>query len=443
MKERHPIDDLFRDKLQDYSLEAPMHLWDQVAEAAGPERQRRALPWFWIGLGLLIFSAAVWGLVSLNRPMPNIDAFPIAEKSEIIAEKGSTEQKSEVVSDQVENTAPAKSTAAFPDEITSPVALDVAGAESGSTSSTTAIPSEELPAVPHASPTVSQQEKTPEPASVTADLNEEKPPVPGFSLLAQKLDLLEVPDMVGKLECARFNDKVWATAVDVMASMDFAMRQLEARNSDFQGYAKLRDDTETFRHGFSVGMRFSTISVSGFAVRSGLNYSQINEQLNFKIKEEEKLTITTRYDTDGSIIGTDTAVTLVETFRVVNNSYHALDIPLLVGYEIQGDKFSFSVNGGAFINMLAAQRGEFVSPNTNQPVAFTSSDPNAYRAFRNRIGMGLYGSMGFYFQFGEDMQILFEPYAKWRPGSITADGYLLDQRYLTAGLFVGLRKYIL
>jgi len=261
--------------------------------------------------------------------------------------------------------------------------------------------------------------------------------------LPASLQLVDNPLGDEVLTCPAFGAKSWMTTIDLMASMDFVMRQLDAKEAGFEDYARLRKNTETFRHGVSVGMRLSTISETGFAVRSGLNYSAINEQLNFKIKEEEKLTITTKYDIDGSIIGADTSITTVGTYRIVNNRYTELDIPLLIGYEYVGEKVSFSFNGGTFINMLSAQKGEFVSPNSEEPVSFSSSDPNSYRAFKNRVGLGFYGSMGVYFQVKDNMQVLFEPYAKWRPGSYTVDGYVLDQRFFTTGLFVGIRKRII
>jgi len=83
-----------------------------------------------------------------------------------------------------------------------------------------------------------------------------------------------------------------------------------------------------------------------------------------------------------------------------------------------------------------------LSPNTDEAVSFSSSDPTSYRAFRNRLGIGFYGSMGVYFQINDNLQFLLEPYVKWRPGSNTVDGYILDQHYTTTGLFVGIRKEI-
>ncbi len=482
MKKREPIDDLFQDRLKDFSLEAPMHLWDNIAEAAIPEppkRKQKGLLWLWL-LPLLMLTGIGWAYFGNNiggNTTVELDSFPIPRT---IAEPAAVAQTSS--SSQVSNLAgleeqalsnpknvisTAASTRTKPsnqEKLAASTITDAQGTQN--TNSVDGLNSNSKIAIQDSRKQTTNSVKaialTDSNTAATANesntsdalakenpvaeaTDQEKTTLPFWLLEPLSGPLLLVDNPIGdeELSFPAFEAKSWLTTVDLMASMDFVMRQLDAKDPNFDEYARLRDNTETFRHGVSVGMRLSTISESGFAVRSGLNYSAINEQLNFKIREEEKLTITTKYDVDGSIIGADTSIQVVGTYRIVNNRYTELDIPLLIGYEYVGDKISFSFNGGTFINMLSAQKGEFVSPNSEEPVSFSSSDPNSYRAFKNRVGLGFYGSMGIYLQVKDNFQVLLEPYAKWRPGSYTVDGYVLDQRFLTTGLFVGVRKRII
>ncbi len=472
MKEQKPIDDFFKDRLQDFSLDAPMHIWEKMADMPlQPEPKKDRKKWLWLLL-LLPFLGIGSYLMLQQSGQPNItppqhkdpttintseeaiaqqlpaeEATPVApneqqEAPETIASttSSSSDQTPNIVSTDVksfvsvEKELSKKTSASIISEASSEEALEQSTNSFGFVKSTEAAQE----TVQEATSSQAAKSESEEQAVFQARLD-----LLMTELIASDIDLIPNPLGDEYMEAPVFKmKKPWETTVDIMSSMDFVMRQLEAKSSDFEDYARMRNNTETFRHGISVGMRLSTVSENGFAVRSGLNYSVINEQLNFKISEEERLTVTTRYGQDGSIIGQDTSLQLVGNYRIVNNRYTELDIPLLVGFERGGDKVSFSLNGGLLINMLSAQKGEFVSPNTEVPVTFSSNDPNSYRAFRNRLGLGFYGSMGFYFKWKDNMQVLFEPYVKYRPGSVAVDAYVLEQRYMTAGLFVGLRKRI-
>ena len=92
--------------------------------------------------------------------------------------------------------------------------------------------------------------------------------------------------------------------------------------------------------------------------------------------------------------------------------------------------------------MVFAQRGAFRSPYSDEAVDFSDNSPNSYKAFRNRLGLGLYGGVGFTFKMNESINVILEPNVRWYPGSFTDEGYILDQRYLVSGLFFGIRKKI-
>ena len=74
MKEQHPIDDLFKDRLGDFSLEAPMHLFDKVAAAAqveDPKSKRKGLWFLWILLPLFLIGTATFAYFSFQNTPNN------------------------------------------------------------------------------------------------------------------------------------------------------------------------------------------------------------------------------------------------------------------------------------------------------------------------------------------------------------------------------------
>ena len=99
------------------------------------------------------------------------------------------------------------------------------------------------------------------------------------------------------------------------------------------------------------------------------------------------------------------------------------------------------MNAGAFLNLSISQRGDFLSPADGQPVSFSSNAPDAYPAFKNQLGIGWYGSVGLMYKLRPGLHVLLEPHFKVFPKSISRPDYIVDQRYLTTGLTMGLRKH--
>lgn len=428
MSDKHPIDEFFRQQLNDHSYEAPMHLWE------GIDTQRQAVraphrPFFglykWCNLfsilALLSTGAVLWATHdTTGKGTPNEKSF---ERVDPAAALPATDVPL-AVSPSVEPTN--KKTVAF---IAEPVSRYTAEAV------TTALPN--LPArmntaqinIRALAPIV-----TVPPAAEASVMGTIPPRVP----------ILDYPPRTDDVTCAKFEERrIWRSTVDFIVSPDLVSRELEAVSPQYEEYAAARNTTEHFRYGFSAGVRFSTIAPSGLAVRSGLNYSQINEQFSYRNDQEERITITTEYGPNGQVIGTDTVVDYFSTRRTVNNRYTTIDIPLIFGYEFNaGSNFGVAINGGTFINMLFTQQGEFLSPATFEPVQFSGDTPDTYHAYRNRLGLAFYGSVGLTYRISDDLDLLVEPHIKWRPQSITAPGYVLQQRFFTSGLFLGLRKRV-
>ena len=146
------------------------------------------------------------------------------------------------------------------------------------------------------------------------------------------------------------------------------------------------------------------------------------------------------YDQAGNIISTDTIIKIGTRRKITQNHYRMLDIPFLLGYEFTSGKLKVSANDRACLNLLFRQKGDFLSPGDLQPVRFDSGDPNAYPAFKQQVGLGWYGSVGFAYQMGPNLQLVVEPHVKIFPKSVTREQYGVQQRYMTTGLFVGVRQ---
>ena len=229
----------------------------------------------------------------------------------------------------------------------------------------------------------------------------------------------------------------FTTSVDAFFSPDYANQMLEYKSENFKEHAQLRTDTEKPYYSFNTGVRVNFLTEFGWAIRTGLVYTQINELLETQYTE-----IVTTLDANGNVIGT------TEGTREVNirNKYKMIDIPVVVGYEVPMKKFDLNVNGGVYMNLMSKQSGAFFSPVEDRVVYFTEGHPDDYDIFKNNIGLSIFMGLGFNFDltnaFNADkkIQLLVEPHARFYPKSFALDNYILNQKYFSTGVMIGLRR---
>jgi len=226
--------------------------------------------------------------------------------------------------------------------------------------------------------------------------------------------------------------------LDVLASPDISIRSLEARSSDNAAYQKARAKTESTRYAFSGGLRLSFVGKRGFAFRTGLMYAQINERFDFKNENAERSSIINTFDMRGNVIGADTLLETGLRQKRTFNRFHLLDIPVLAGYELNTRRWTFSVNGGFYFNLLFRKKGDLLSPE-NEPATFSSGAADALPVFKSRAGISLFSSFGLNYKFSEKVHWVIEPQLRYYLNPLTRTDYLLEQKYLSAGLLTGLR----
>ena len=437
MKKGHPLDEAFRYKLRGFEADVPMHLWGQIVHKRNWQHRfinrLKQQPPFTVLLSALLVAGALWlampgqqAVIPIqNFPIP----FPLAVAPDIQASASSNVDAPSAAGAELEPLPHQFSPAALP------VALSARQAIQNDAQQLA------LPAAEPAQPLLSASS-----TSLPAVRPTLYPPAPTLPSLMEK-DAANRPGILSSLfspdpKCAHFGVGPWQFYFDAIASPDLAIRTMQSSNPEYDPYLESRKETESYMYAFSGAFRFSAVNNKGLAIRSGLNYSQINEKFNYFSGSEQIIKYISRFDEFGNVIGTDTVVEVGTRHKVTHNNYRMLDIPFLLGYEIGGNKLSISINGGAYLNLLFRQKGDFLSPQDMRPVHFDSSNPNAYAAFRQQVGLGWYGSMGFAFRASHKLQILVEPHFKIFPKPVTLDQFVLEQRYMTTGVFVGVRAQL-
>ncbi len=417
MSDRHPIDDFFRAQLESEELPPPMHIWERIAEtrdraAAAPASTRRP------GWSFLVLLSGMLALITvcipliLNDTKPAISHFPITvtpTQKPVDHPRALNARASEYTPTPAARQAGIKrlsSVAALP--TSTPVLASPQR------------PLEAIPKRPDAQPVYS--------AIGLHYLDNQKAVAP----VSQQKDIV----------CSTFNPREWDTYLELSFSRDFIAKRMTARDPEFADYVDQREGTEQPGFAYSLALRLSAVSATGFAIKGGLNYSEIRERFEFEGQVDERRDVIYSYDEDDNLIGVDTVLTPIIQTVVGRNRYQTVDVPILVGYELQRERMVLALNGGAIVNMVFNQQGTMVSPIDGRPVDFNSGNPNGFMPFKNRLGIGFYGSVGMHYRFSTDWQLVVEPYLKTYPQSFSSDANVVDQNYLTSGIFFGLRKRV-
>lgn len=243
------------------------------------------------------------------------------------------------------------------------------------------------------------------------------------------------PDLQFQLkpECAKFENKERRFYFDLLASPDIALRSIRPKEEQSVPLALKRLETESIRQSYTLGARLTTVSPHGWSLRSGFQYTQINERFAYEGETEERIIIKIIYDDQGQIIGTDTVYESYTPYYASHNVYRLFDIPLMAGYQIDMKRFALTFHGGLYFNLFLSPEGTFFSPEM-QPVAFSEIP-----AFRKRASLSLAAAFGINYRLTSRLELLFEPRFRYFLSPFTTRDYLLEQQYMLIGLNLGAR----
>ena len=459
MSQNHPIDDLFNRKLSEYSSEPPMHLWDKIDQKRDWKHkllnQIRLHKQSLLVVSSLLLLLCAWQFI---KPVsPTLGHFPVLVQEHFEFEQLVVEDEVAPSISAVEEVEKEPSIVAHTQNTANTTPPRVVKAAQQLTS---VLQEKENTTTDKANLNEAVQEKTadvvaaklPVDEPVIEDLEDDQvgaspvglkvatlPPLETleFSLEENRLFGLFNPDP----KCAKFKHGQWFLYLDMMASPDIPIRSLKARNSLYNSYVMNREQTESLEFSYSAAFRLSAVSNIGLAIRTGLNYTQINEQFNYYNENEERIIIDNIYGPGGEIIGSDTTIVAGVRHKVTHNKFQIVDLPIILGYEMEFKKFIVNFNAGPHINLYFESEGDFLSPEL-EPVSFSSDDPDGIRAFRNHLGIGWYTSVGLQYRLNSRINLLVEPYFKMYPKGFTRSQYMVEQQYLSTGFSIGIRQKI-
>lgn len=472
MSRKHPIDELFRSKLENHAFEPPMQLWDNIDQKRNRRKAiagRFGYTRILVLAGLLLaggvaawFAFQPFGEKAVPKATPETNSVTensaqqaialndnddaevsnslIGEESQEIQttvnseldqvshieiSSGEESDKPSVASQSEKEKLPVKQLAIADQQ------LSVATSETGQNNIENDIDNTLNPStISDISSVIDEQEGLNNPDN-KVNLFERSKVVDYLPLKSKLLSKNTDSPEFKETDCPTFKGLPKGLYLDANASVDLAQRSMTTRNPEFDDYLKEREKTEIPYFAFSTGLHLTLLSERGFALKTGVDYTQITESFNFESGEIEVIII----------VNGDTTREVKNMITRATNRYQLVDIPLLAGYEHNFSNFSLSVYGGPFFNVMFAKKGNYISSQTNQPVGTTTGEPDKFaEIFRPKLGLGWYTSFGFGYKLQRGTQIRVEPYFRFYPKSFSASNHVIDQRYFLTGLKIGIRK---
>ncbi len=214
--------------------------------------------------------------------------------------------------------------------------------------------------------------------------------------------------------------------LDIVASPNYIIKNLNTYFPDQRKYLVSRLSTEQSRFGYTLGFRTSFRLHDVSEIRTGILYSRITENFEYQRPSE---------------IDPNTGEEI--TFDVIKNRnrYHFVDVPILIGYREDRKEFDFNVNFGALINLAFVQQGVILDVE-NQTNVVDINETSLGPVFRGGTGLALYGSIGYNYKFSDKVHLLVEPSLKYTVRPINNYEFPIRQRFHMFGITTGLRVNI-
>lgn len=433
----HWLDRQFRSALRGKSAQVPEGMWEAVQAGLPPDgRNRRHWMVFWIAGALLL--AVILGVAFSNNVFSSIQAkstppedisnvenvIPIKESAVARSAKMATPDRKNNLHPVAPNQVKQQHSAAGNDEKST---------ESGS----------EKAELTWAE--VNFETKSAVQTSTSESRHAEKRHITNILLnnLPGRQTTLEVfktfPDEF--TDCYNFGGRTPGNFfVEAYTGPSFPTRILRSRDELVTDYIGARDSTESTGLSWHAGLRVGYQHPMGFNARVGAHYTYVHEVFDYSAQQSRQvIVLDTTFFPDTVIIHRDTVLQSGTRVIETHNRFHTVDIPLLVGYQIQNGDWEYGLLAGPVFNVVFRKRGTILSP-ALIPASF--SDPQAMEynpTFEDNLGLSVYGAGHIARRIGEKLYLYAEPHVHHRLKSITLEGYPIDQRQTLFGLSLGLK----
>lgn len=233
-------------------------------------------------------------------------------------------------------------------------------------------------------------------------------------------------------------------SADFYTGGSFAMRSLTNSGAN-QNYLAAKQNAESYRPGFAIGARVNFDYKDNLKVRIGAQYTRFNQRINLE-REYQYTTIktttgfvidpATQQPTGDTFIRTDT-IENTETARAnATNTVSFIDIPVQLELNLyKKDKLSVFATAGGAINLRFTQTGSQL----NQRLTGLDEISSANNPFKTNAGFSILAGAGISYELCQRCSILVETTYQHGISNVMKSNTGMNQSYRILTGTVGLR----
>ena len=188
--------------------------------------------------------------------------------------------------------------------------------------------------------------------------------------------------------------------------------------------------------------------------QAGINSTQFHEEFNYHPPsylsfDTNIFIITDTLDTYYIVDGTDTSwfyiteeneYTQIDTIQNQNNytarnSYSYFEFPVIFGYAINKNRFSFLPKAGIIIGVLNITKGKTIN---NENFQSTADLTDLSGSMFTTIPISMYFSLGIHFNFSEKAALFAEPYYRQHINSVYKNDFPINRKIRAVGMRFGI-----
>lgn len=466
--EQNNIDDLFRGKLRDYSVDTPEHLWGGIV--AGRKPLYKALQFLKLNKGgvaialVLMVAGGIATYTSVagykaeqtayNAPQaannPTTQATNTATIAQDNAAMGNTTPVSAPNTADINQNLPASS-ASNPT-----ITANTTGNNGSDVATTVTLQNNPAPTSTEASETnnTSENERAQLeeietlPHVIAETLVPTVFPTSNVQYRFVSLSLLSPDKAEGKTALAIKPPKMNKWSWDVYTSLDFTGRRLVA-NGVNANYVSAVENAEKYNPGFSIGARVNYDATQCLKaciptkIRAGLQFTSLSEKVNFE-NNINYTTITTKtlykYNIFGEVIGTETVPDTISGTKTVSsshrNTYSFVDVPVQLEMQLyRSRRIGLFTTVGGVANLMFVQRGHRIK----NDLSGVENMRNQANPYKTNAGFSALAGVGMEYKMCSGFSILAEGTYRHGLSNVMNNGAGMRQNMRTVSASVGMR----
>lgn len=203
-------------------------------------------------------------------------------------------------------------------------------------------------------------------------------------------------------------------------------------------YIQNREFSESSKMNYGYGGRLVYTYKRALTVKTGFDYTQLNTTFLHRSPGTRIITIIDTIQTDaGPKVISSTYSENGYNITKVADKYKFIDIPITVGYQKRFSNFLIQLNAGVSFNLAFSQQGKILN-NLNSPVSIDRYDTKKADIYKSNAGMSLIASLQLQMPLTKKNYIFIEPNVKYVIKDLTKSSYTLSHKVSMLGSQIGI-----